>query len=76
MANRLKMAKIQAIYGLLEQGWSYRKIARELGVDRETVSKYAQQRSSADSKPATNPTPGSDPPPGPGDFAPPDPKPA
>jgi transposase len=44
MANRLKMAKIQAIIGLLEQGWSYRRIARELGVDRETVARYDRLR--------------------------------
>jgi hypothetical protein len=31
MANRLKMAKVQAIIGLLEQGWSHYKIARKLG---------------------------------------------
>jgi len=40
MANQLKMAKKQAILGLLEQGWSYRRIARELGVHRETVARY------------------------------------
>ena len=44
MANRLKMAKIHAIIGLLEQGWSYRRIARELGVDRETVARYDRLR--------------------------------
>ena len=61
MANVLKMAKIHAIVGLLEQGWSYRRIARELGVDRETVSRYARLRRERDSKPAI-PTPGSSPP--------------
>jgi len=55
MANRLKMAKIHAIIGLLEQGWSYRRIARELGVDRETVARYDRLRS----KPAI-PSPGSE----------------
>ncbi len=35
MANYLKMAKIQAIQGLLEQGWSQRRIARELCIDRK-----------------------------------------
>jgi IS30 family transposase len=44
MANRLKMAKIHAIIGLLEQDWSYRRIARELGVDRETVARYDRLR--------------------------------
>jgi hypothetical protein len=31
MANILKMAKIHAIIGLLENKWTYRRIARELG---------------------------------------------
>ena len=41
MANVLKMAMVQAIIGLLEQGgWSYRRIIREPGVHRETVARY------------------------------------
>ncbi|HET8564535.1 MAG TPA: IS21 family transposase [Candidatus Binatia bacterium] len=44
MANRLKMANIHAIIGLLEQEWSHRRIARELGVDRETVARYDRLR--------------------------------
>lgn len=40
MANRLTMADIQAILTLHERGWRNRRIARELGVDRETVAKY------------------------------------
>lgn len=46
MANRLKMANIYAIIGLLEQKWSYRRIARELGIDRDTVSRYDRLRKS------------------------------
>lgn len=42
MANRLKMAEVQAIQGLLFRGWSRRRIARELGIDRETVARYAR----------------------------------
>jgi transcriptional regulator with XRE-family HTH domain len=42
MANRLKMARVQSILSLHAQGWSGRRIARELGVDRETVSRYVQ----------------------------------
>lgn len=61
MANQLKMAEVQAIIGLLEKGWSQRRIARELGVNRETVARYAH---SLKSKPA-NPTPGSESPTGP-----------
>lgn len=58
MSNRLKMAKTHAIIGLLEQEWSYRRIARELGVDRETVARYDRLRLNL-SKSAI-PTPGSE----------------
>ncbi len=58
MSNRLKMANIHAIIGLLEQKWSYRRIARELGIDRETVAKYDRARRNF-SKPAIS-TPGSE----------------
>jgi len=37
--NELKVHQKQAITALHEQGWSNRKIARELGVDRATVSR-------------------------------------
>jgi transposase len=59
MSNRLKMANIHAIIGLLEQKWSYRRIARELGIDRETVARYDRLRR-AQSKPAIS-TSGSEP---------------
>ena len=52
MANILKMAKIHAIIGLLENKWTYRRIARELGVDRETVARYDRLRQDRESKPA------------------------
>ncbi len=52
MANRLKMADVSAIRVLLERGWSYRKIARELGIHRETVARYASADDATDSKPA------------------------
>jgi transposase len=39
MAYRLKMALIEAIVSLKARGWSNRRIARELGVDRDTVSR-------------------------------------
>jgi hypothetical protein len=32
----------QRIHALLELGWSHRRIAREAGVDRETVARYAR----------------------------------
>ena len=59
MANQLKMAMVQAIIGLLVQGWSHRRIARELGIHRETVARYDRLRKASGSKPA-NPTLGSD----------------
>lgn len=55
MANLLKMAIIQSIFSLRAQGWSQRRIARELGVDRETVGRYLRQRLCG-AKPANAPT--------------------
>jgi transposase len=40
MANQLKMAEQHSITRLAEHGWSYRRIAREMGVHRETVARY------------------------------------
>lgn len=54
--NTLKMAKSQAIIGLLQQGWAHRRIARELGVNRETVSHYAKIQKAATSNPAISTT--------------------
>ena len=42
MANRLKMAEHQAIIGLVRLRWSYRRIAAELGIDRQTVSRHVK----------------------------------
>lgn len=58
MANLLRMAIIESILSLSAQGWSQRRIARELGIDRGTVGKYLKQRLS-EAKPANLPT-GSD----------------
>ena len=55
MANIIKMAKIQSIRTLLEQGWSQRRISRELLVDRETVARYARLREAQASNPAIPP---------------------
>jgi transposase len=62
MANRLKMATVQSILTLHERGWSQRRIAIELGVNRETVSRYVELArqashpvSDAVSKPANAP---------------------
>jgi transposase len=43
MANLLRMAQVSAIEGLWKQGWSRRRIARELGLDRSTVRRYIDQ---------------------------------
>jgi len=57
MANRIKVAIASSIIVLRQQGWSFRKIARTLGIHRETVSRRVRLHE-ADSKPATNPPPG------------------
>jgi transposase len=41
MSNVLKVNEQQAIRSLFEKGWSQRKIAQELGMNRRTVSRYA-----------------------------------
>jgi len=57
MANQLKMATVDAILTLKRLGWSQRRIARELGVDRETVARHIHSRQ-AGSNPTTNAPPG------------------
>lgn len=43
MANRVKVAIADSILTLREQGWSLRRIARTLGVDRATVGRYVRR---------------------------------
>ena len=50
------MAMVNAITTLKSRGWSMRRIARELGVDRGTVSRYVELE---DAKPASNAPTGS-----------------
>lgn len=69
MANQLKMATVHSILTLRSRGWSYRRIARELGVHRETVARYVEQAAAnasgaegdASAKPANAPTGSNDP---------------
>ena len=67
MANQLKVAKVLSIRTLHDQGWSQRRIARELGVHRDTVARHLKKNAESgeaaprpgDSKPAKAP-PGSE----------------
>ncbi|HEY5912158.1 MAG TPA: IS21 family transposase [Verrucomicrobiae bacterium] len=62
---QLKVNQQQSIRTLHEQGWSKRRIARELGLDRATVRKYlagisnpaTPQPGSGDPDPSESPTP-------------------
>ena len=40
MANHLKMAQHETVVALFKQGWSKRKISRQLGIDRRTVCRH------------------------------------
>lgn len=57
MVNQLKVANVLSIKALHAQGWSQRRIARELGIDRETVARYLKEAS----KPAPASTGSNDP---------------
>ena len=54
MSNHLKVAIIDTIASLYRRGWSQRRIARELEIDRETVARYLKQAQAAP-KPANAP---------------------
>jgi transposase len=65
VGNYLEMADEQQILALLELGWSHRRIARETGINRETVARYDPRHKpkpaivpigSAGTKPARAPT--------------------
>ena len=54
--NQLKMELQQTILTLTGRGWSQRRIARELGINRETVAKYRREARAEDPpKPAIVP---------------------
>jgi transposase len=59
MSNLLQVAVIDTILSLHQRGWSQRRIARELGVNRETVARHLRQQQSAP-KPAIAPLGSSD----------------
>jgi len=42
MANQIKVAMVNSILTLRRQGWSFRKIAKALGVHRQTVARYVR----------------------------------
>jgi transposase len=44
MSNQLGMSKIQAILGLRQLGWSFVRIAAEVGLHRETVARYVREQ--------------------------------
>lgn len=51
MPYRLKMSKIQSILALRQQGWPFARIARELGVHRQTVARYVRGHSESTEAP-------------------------
>lgn len=63
MANELEVAKVLSIKALHAQGWSQRRIARQLGINRETVARYLKEQADSagdpvdptESKPAKAP---------------------
>ena len=55
MANLLKVAMIDLALSLHRQGLSQRRIASELGINRETVARYLSQARDA-AKPANAPS--------------------
>lgn len=61
MSNQLKMADIQAILSLRAQGRSFREIARQLGVHRETAARYVRQAAAGSEPASALPGPGAQP---------------
>jgi transposase len=51
MANQLKMAFIDTLLHLHAQGWSQRRIARELGIDRSAVARHLRAAAAASPSP-------------------------
>jgi transposase len=55
MSNQIKMATTTSLIELYERGWSQRRIARELGLNRETVTRYIRMHAAQGAKPAIPP---------------------
>ena len=47
MANQLNMATINTIVNLHQQGWSIRRIAKTLGIHRDTVARHLREANQA-----------------------------
>jgi transposase len=47
MANQLNMATINTLFKLHEQGWSIRRIAKTLGIHRDTVARHLREANQA-----------------------------
>ncbi len=59
MANLLKVAVVNTIVTLRQRGWSLRRIARELGIHRETVARYVRLAEAARGQDPPDPPAGS-----------------
>jgi transposase len=57
MANQLKMATIDSIQTLHQRGWSIRRIARALGIHRDTVARHLRQANQAGAPTGSPPGP-------------------
>ena len=55
MANQIKMAVRDSILTLYDRGMPQRRIARELGINRETVSRHIRGTHSSPPDPAISP---------------------
>jgi transposase len=57
MANQLKMATIDSIQTLHQRGWSIRRIARSLGIHRDTVARHLRRANQAGAPTGSTPIP-------------------
>jgi IS30 family transposase len=57
MANVLKVQEQDSIRHLAAAGWSIRRIARQLGLDRKTVRRYLRESGSATAESSVSKSP-------------------